>query len=161
MRFKAYYQSYGIQLRFSSIAHPQTNDQTKVMNQAIFEGLKRRVMGALETWVYELPSILWALRTTPKTASGESPFSLTFGTKAVLPPEIVFLTWRTDTYDENNSEEGLRVNLDLLEERRAKAHVCTPVYKKATGQLYNHKVCLRPIKAGDLILRKIEESDLT
>ena len=60
-KFKAYYQSYGIQLKFSSVAHPQTNEQAKVMNQAILEGLKRRVTGAHGAWVDEFPSVLWAL----------------------------------------------------------------------------------------------------
>ena len=45
--FKTYYQSYGIQLKFSSVAHPQTNGQTEVMNRAILEGLKRRILGAM------------------------------------------------------------------------------------------------------------------
>ena len=34
-KFKAYCSSYGIQLKFSSVARPQTNGQAEVINQAI------------------------------------------------------------------------------------------------------------------------------
>ena len=110
------------------------------MNRAILEGLKRRVTGEHGAWVDELPSVLWVLQTTPKAASGESPFSLALRTKVVLPPEMTFLTWQTNTFEENDSEEGLRANLDLLEERRAEAHLRTLAYKKGAARLYNRKV---------------------
>ncbi|XP_064957834.1 uncharacterized protein LOC135608726 [Musa acuminata AAA Group] len=102
------------------------------MNREILEGIKKRVSGVCGAWVDELPSILWAMQTTPKTTLGESPFSLAFEIEAVLPPEMVFPTLRTIAYKQDNSEEGLRANLDLLEERRAKAHLRTLAYKKAT-----------------------------
>ncbi|XP_064966989.1 uncharacterized protein LOC135613905 [Musa acuminata AAA Group] len=144
-----------------SVAHPQTNGQTEVMNLAILEGLKRRISSAHGAWVDELPSVLWAMRTTPKTASGEPPFSLAFRTKAVLPPGMVFLTLCTSNYQQEGSEEGLRANLYLLEERRAKAHLRTLAYKKAMARIYNHKVRPRLIKVRDLILRKAEVRDPT
>nr|XP_009387308.1 PREDICTED: uncharacterized protein LOC103974257 [Musa acuminata subsp. malaccensis] len=131
------------------------------MNWAILEGLKRRVSGMLGAWVDELPSILWEMRMTPMSASGESPFSLAFGTEAVLPPEMVFLTLCTITFEQGDSEEGLRANLDLLEERRAEAHLRTLSYKKATARIYNRKVCPWSIKARDLILWKNEVRDPT
>ncbi|XP_064944556.1 uncharacterized protein LOC135596437 [Musa acuminata AAA Group] len=158
-KFKAYYQSYGIQLKFSSVAHPQTNGQTEVMNRAIIEGLIKRISGAHRAWVDELPSVLWAMRTTPKAASGESSFSLAYGTEAVPPPEMEFPTLHTSHYERRHSEEGLRANLDLLEERRAEAHLRTLAYKKATARMYNRRVCQRPIQVIDLVLRKTEVSN--
>ncbi|XP_064940651.1 uncharacterized protein LOC135594168 [Musa acuminata AAA Group] len=131
------------------------------MNRAILEGLRRRTSGVHGTWVDELLSVLWAMQTTPKTASGESPFSLAFGTEAVLPPEMVFSTFRTSGYKQDDSEEGLRAHLDLLEERRAKAHLRTLAYKKAVARIYNQRVRPRPIKIRDLVLRKAEITDPT
>ncbi|XP_077215762.1 uncharacterized protein LOC143850388 [Tasmannia lanceolata] len=40
------------------------------------------------SWAEEVLNVLWAYRTTPRTATGESPFSLTFGVEAVIPIEI-------------------------------------------------------------------------
>ncbi|XP_009407577.2 uncharacterized protein LOC103990226 [Musa acuminata AAA Group] len=131
------------------------------MNRAILEGLKRRISSVHGAWVDELPNVLWAMQTTPKTTSGESPFSLVFGTEAALPPKMVFLTLRTSNYEQGDSEKGLQANLDLLEERRAKAHLRTLAYKKVTARVYNRKVRPRLIKVRDLVLRRAEVSDPT
>ena len=94
-------------MKFNYVAHPQTNGQTELMNRAILEGPKRRISGAHGAWVEELPSVLWAMQTTPKIALGESPFRLAYGTKVVLPPEMVFPTLRTSSYEQRASKEGL------------------------------------------------------
>ncbi|RWW86727.1 hypothetical protein BHE74_00004482 [Ensete ventricosum] len=49
----------------------------------------------------------------------------------------------------------------VVEEWRAVAHLWALEYKKAVARLYNHKVCPREIKVGDLMLRKAEVSDPT
>ncbi|XP_064950517.1 uncharacterized protein LOC135604795 [Musa acuminata AAA Group] len=160
-RFREFCASHGIQLRFSSVAHPQTNELAEVTNRSILDGLKRRVSVARSAWTDKLPSVLWSLHTTPKTATGESPYSLTFGTEAVLPPEVAIATLRTGGYDEEVSNEGLRAALDLLEEQRADAHLKALSYKRAVARVYNRKVRPRPIKLSDLVLRKTEVSDPT
>ncbi|XP_065007682.1 uncharacterized protein LOC135638490 [Musa acuminata AAA Group] len=123
-RFREFCASHDIQLRFSSMAYPQTN------------GLA-------------------------ETAIGESPYSLAFGTEAVLPPEVAIATLRTRSYDEKVSNEGLQASLDVLEERRADAHLKALSYKRAVARVYNRKVRPRPIKLSDLVLCKTEVSDLT
>ncbi|GJY84276.1 reverse transcriptase domain-containing protein [Tanacetum coccineum] len=35
-------------------------------------------------WVDELPNVLWAHRTSIKQSNGETPFSLTYGSEAVI-----------------------------------------------------------------------------
>ncbi|XP_065035979.1 uncharacterized protein LOC135671747 [Musa acuminata AAA Group] len=144
-----------------SVAYPQANGLAEVTNRAIVDGLKRRVSATRSAWIDELPSVLWALRTTPKTPTGESPYSLTFGTEAVLPPEVAVPTPRTADYIEEASGEGLRSNLDLLEERRADAHQKALSYKRAVARVYNRNVRPRSIKLEDLVLRKIEVSHPT
>ncbi|XP_064966400.1 uncharacterized protein LOC135675135 [Musa acuminata AAA Group] len=156
-RFREFCADHGIQPRFSSVAHPQTNGLAEVTNRSILDELKRRVSVARSTWTDELPSVLCSLRTTPKTATGESPYSLAFGTEAVLPPEVAITTLRTRSYDEKTSDEGLRAALDLLEERRANAHVRALSYKRAVARIYNRRVRPRPIKLGDLVLRRTED----
>ncbi|RRT58228.1 hypothetical protein B296_00041319 [Ensete ventricosum] len=42
-------------------------------------------------------------------------------------------------YDEVASNNQLRENLDLLEEKRAEAHLRILAYKKAVAKLYNRK----------------------
>ncbi|RZR76774.1 hypothetical protein BHM03_00001655 [Ensete ventricosum] len=56
-------------------------------------------------------------------------------------------------------KENDRENLDLLEERRAEAHLKTLHYQRAVARLYNQKVRPRPIGMGDLVLRKVDVSN--
>ncbi|GJV13782.1 reverse transcriptase domain-containing protein [Tanacetum coccineum] len=59
-----------------------------------------------------------AHRTMIKSSHGDTPFSLTYGTEVVIPAEIGMPTCRTATVDTIHNDEELRLNLDLLEERR-------------------------------------------
>ncbi|KAK3025881.1 hypothetical protein RJ639_042310 [Escallonia herrerae] len=54
-----------IDLRFTSVAHTQSNSQTENMNRSILQGLKKKLDEAKGAWVDELPKVLWAYRTTP------------------------------------------------------------------------------------------------
>nr|GEV66348.1 putative reverse transcriptase domain-containing protein [Tanacetum cinerariifolium] len=70
-------------------------------------------------WMDELPNVLWAHRTSLKTSNSEALYSLTFGSEAVIPAEIGMRTHRTMMIKEGNgNEEEMRLNLDLLTERR-------------------------------------------
>ncbi|CAD5168056.1 unnamed protein product [Musa acuminata subsp. malaccensis] len=57
---------------------------------------------------------------------------------------MVFPTLHPVTFEQDNSKEGLRANLDLLEERRVEAHLRTLAYKKATTRLNNRRGKLTP-----------------
>lgn len=72
----------------SAPGHPQCNDQTEVTNRMILDGIKKRLDEAKGNWINELHSVLWAYRTTPRTATGETPYMLVFGAEAVVPTEI-------------------------------------------------------------------------
>nr|GEU42236.1 hypothetical protein [Tanacetum cinerariifolium] len=68
--------------------------------------------------VEEFLNVLWAYKTTPKMSNGATPFSLAYGTKAVILAEIGIPTRRTIYGFDKENEESLRMNLNLLEERR-------------------------------------------
>ncbi|XP_021980752.1 uncharacterized protein LOC110876879 [Helianthus annuus] len=77
-----------IEHNFASVAHPQANGQVESVKKQIVDGIKARLGTAHRGWVDELPIILWAHRTMPKTSIGETPFSLVYGSEAVIPTEI-------------------------------------------------------------------------
>ncbi|GJX59444.1 reverse transcriptase domain-containing protein [Tanacetum coccineum] len=54
----------------------------------------------------------------PMACNGETPFSLTYGTKAVILVEIGMPTLRTAEVNIVKNDEALEINLDLLEEKR-------------------------------------------
>ena len=81
-------QSMGIQNRFGSVEHPQTNGQAESANKAVILGMKRRLDEAKGRWPEELPAMMWSYNTTAHTSTGETPFKLTYGADAVLPVDI-------------------------------------------------------------------------
>ena len=91
-------------------------------------------------WVDELPNVLWAHRTTPRSTTGETPFRMAYGTEAVLPLEISLNSPRVENFTPESSEEGLRLNTDLIEEVRESASLRVAQYQQKVAQYYNAKV---------------------
>ncbi|XP_022856949.1 uncharacterized protein LOC111378016 [Olea europaea var. sylvestris] len=53
----------------------KTNGEVEAMNKTIKHVLKRKLDVLKGAWVGELPQVLWAIRTTTRTPTGEIPFS--------------------------------------------------------------------------------------
>ncbi|KAL0430843.1 UNVERIFIED_CONTAM: hypothetical protein Sradi_0710300 [Sesamum radiatum] len=73
-----------IQQHFTVVGNPQANSQTEVTNRILLQHLKTRLDGAKGSWVEELSGVLWAYRTTPRSATGETPFCLVYGSEAII-----------------------------------------------------------------------------
>jgi hypothetical protein len=69
--FKEICANSGIKINYASVSHPQSNGQVERTNGMILQGSKPRIFDRLKPyagkWVKELPSILWALHTTPES----------------------------------------------------------------------------------------------
>ena len=61
--------------------------------------IKTRFKGAKGAWPKELQNVLWAYRTTIRVPTRETPFKLTFGTKAVILVEVGLMSFRVKTYE--------------------------------------------------------------
>lgn len=92
-------EEYKTNNRFSSVHHPHTNGQVKASNKIFVKGLKKRVQTLKRNWVEEWDSVLWAIRTPPKTPTTETPFSFVNGTEVVVAAEIVVSTHRILHFD--------------------------------------------------------------
>ena len=103
----------------------------------------------------ELPHVLWTYRTTPCRSTGETPFSMTYEAKAIIPLETGFPTLRTSSFSLSNNNELLEKSLDFIEERRENAMVQLAYYQHKLKQGYDVNVKLRPLVPGDLVLRKV------
>ncbi len=123
-----------IRNHFSLPRYPQANEQVEVTNRTLLKMIKTRLEGAKGLWVEKLPSILWVYRTTARTPTRETPFKLTFGTKAVIPMEIGMTSFKTAHYEEEKNEDLLHINLDLLDEAREKAAQRVKSYQRKMAQ---------------------------
>nr|GFC80547.1 reverse transcriptase domain-containing protein [Tanacetum cinerariifolium] len=88
-----------------------------------------------------------------KSSHGDTPFSLTYGTEAVIPAEIRTPTYRTTAVDAVNNDEELRLNLDLLEERRELAAINEARSKSKMTKYYNSRVRGVAFQPGDFVYR--------
>ncbi|CAL8164403.1 unnamed protein product [Prunus armeniaca] len=59
------------------------------MNKIVNKLLKRQLNKAKGAWPEKLPKALWAIRTSYRTATSETRFSMAFGSKAVVPVKNV------------------------------------------------------------------------
>ena len=99
--------------------------------------IKTWLEGAKGIWLEELPSILWAYRTTVRTPTGETPFWLTYGSKAVIPVEVELTSYRVDNYDERKNDEVMRLQLNLLDKARGTAKQRLVWYQDLMAKHYN------------------------
>ncbi|XP_077242376.1 uncharacterized protein LOC143882870 [Tasmannia lanceolata] len=107
-----------------------------------------------ETHEDELYHVLWAYRTTPRTPTGESPFNLSFGTEAVIPVDVGTPSVRISNFNEQLNGDGLRANLDLLEEAREESRIRVAAYKQKVSRYHDSKIRPREFRVRDLVLRK-------
>ncbi|GLU03762.1 hypothetical protein SLE2022_209450 [Rubroshorea leprosula] len=144
--FRDFCSSYGIKLQFTSVYHPESNGMVESVNKCILEGIRPRLEQHKAKWADELNNVLWAYRTTSRTATGETPYHLAFGTEAVIPVEIGVPSFRVTHFDEGRNGQLLRENLDLLAEVREEARLRTLVYKQKLANFYNNRSALEHSK---------------
>nr|GEW30775.1 reverse transcriptase domain-containing protein [Tanacetum cinerariifolium] len=93
-----------------------------------------------------------------KSSNEDTSFSLTYGTEAVIPAKISMPTLRTIEVDMVQNDEALKLNLDLLEEKRKEAAIVEAKSKAKMEKYYNSKVCNTSFKPGDLLYLNNDDS---
>ncbi|KAJ9557123.1 hypothetical protein OSB04_011737 [Centaurea solstitialis] len=143
----------GIKLVTSTPRYPQSNGLAESSNKVIINSIRKRLKGAKGKWVEELPSVLWANRTTPRASTGQTPYSLVYGCEAVLPIEAQMPIARNRTFDQNAIT--LSYDLDALEELREKALRTMAAQKGIVERHFNKNVKAKIFQVGDYVLRHV------
>nr|GFA73782.1 reverse transcriptase domain-containing protein [Tanacetum cinerariifolium] len=156
--FKDWCDKLNITQHFASVKHLQSNGLVERANRSLGEGIKARLGDGNKNWVEKLSHVLWAHRTMIKSSHGDTPFSLTYGTEAVIHAEIGMPTYRTTAVDVVNNDEELRLNLDLLEERRELAVMNEARSKSKMMKYYYSRVHGVAFKPGDFVYRSNDAS---
>ncbi|CAL8136497.1 unnamed protein product [Prunus armeniaca] len=150
----AFFKKYGIKQHLSTPRYPQGNGQAEASNKIILDCLKKRLEGAEGKWVDELSGVLWAYRTTKRRSTGETPFSLTYGTEAIIPPHVIVPSIGIEVGNIEQNSEQMRLNLDLLEGEREKAIVRVASYQQRLKSYYDKRAKIRQFQPSNLVLRK-------
>ncbi|KAM1554341.1 hypothetical protein ACFX1Z_007101 [Malus domestica] len=84
----------------------------------ILDCLKKSLTSKKGKWPDELPECLWAYRTTKRQATGETLFSLAFGSEAIIHPNVVktSIIALIPSIEQNSKE--MATSSDQAEEKR-------------------------------------------
>ena len=139
-KFKDFCAELGIKNYYSSPAHLQSNGQAEVTIRTLKATLKTKLEDLKGKWVEYLPEVLWAYRTPRKSATQETTFALAFGIEAVALVEVGLKSPRIELVSVEHNEEALRLNLDLLDEKREQVLKRIKDYQRKTARYYDQKV---------------------
>ena len=98
---------------------------------------------------------LWAYRTTFRTPTQATPYSLVYGVEAVLPLEQQIPSLRIAIQEGLTNEENVRLRLqelEALDEKRLEAQQRLECYQARLSRAFNKKVRSRSFQIGDLVL---------
>ena len=104
-------QEYGIQHHRSSGYRPQTNGAVEAANKNI-KRILRKMVETSRDWLEKLPFALWAYRTSFRTSTGATPYSLVYGMEAVLPVEIEIGSLRIELEHQISETEWAQSHYD-------------------------------------------------
>ncbi|WJZ81616.1 hypothetical protein VitviT2T_001450 [Vitis vinifera] len=150
-------QRYSIRHHRSSAYRPQTNGAVEAANKNI-KRILRRMVETSRDWSEKLPFALWAYRTSFRTSTGDTPYSLVYGMEAVLPVEIEMGSLRVALEQQIPETDWAQTRFDqlnLLDERRLRAADHVRAYQRKMARAFKKRVKPRPLHVGDLVLKVI------
>ena len=103
---------YQVKYQRSTLYYPQGNGQAEATNRMLLRILSKMVFDYGSDWKAHLADVLWAYRSSPKTATSFTPFSLVYGTDTISPIELVVPSPRVMQGNE------LEVNANMCTEAR-------------------------------------------
>ena len=145
-KFIDFYAELEIKNYYSSPTHPQSNRQAEVNIRTLKAALNTKLEKMKGKWVEYLPEVLWAYRTTRRSATQETSFALAFGIEAVALVEIGLKSPRVEFANTEHNEEILCLNLDLIEEKCEQVLKRAEDYHRKTTKYYDRRVRPRSFK---------------
>ena len=109
-------------------------------------------------WHEMLPFALHGYRTSVRTSTGATPFSLVYGMEAVLPVEVQIPSLRVLMDVKLQEAEWVRTRyeeLSLIEEKRLAAICHGQLYQQRMKRAFDRKVRPRVYHVGDMVLKRI------
>ena len=116
----------------------------------------RKMVETSRDWSKKLPFALWAYRTSFRTSTGATPYSLVYGMEVVLPVETKMGSLRVALEQQISETKWTQARFDqlnLLDEKRLRAADHVQAYQRKMAHAFRKWVKLRPLQKGDLVLR--------
>uniref|UniRef100_A0A2N9GBJ4 Integrase catalytic domain-containing protein n=1 Tax=Fagus sylvatica TaxID=28930 RepID=A0A2N9GBJ4_FAGSY len=152
---------YRVKHRRSTPYYPQGNGQAEATNRMLLRILSKMVFNYGNDWKAHLADVLWAYRSSPKTATGFTPFSLVYGTVTVSPTELVVPSPRVMQgseleVDANMCAEARMADLEGLDEARDLAKVRSQRNYQKMANVYSKAFRVQIFTEGQMVLKAAE-----
>ena len=99
----------------SSMYNAPANGLVKAFNKTLCNILKKVVNRSKKDWHDRIGEALWAYRTTFRTMTQVTPYSLVYGVEVVLPLECQIPSLRIAIQEGLSNEDNVRLRLEELE----------------------------------------------
>ncbi|XP_021809545.1 uncharacterized protein LOC110753021 [Prunus avium] len=109
-------------------------------------------------WHDLLPEALWAYRISKRSATGTSPYALTYGHNAIVPMELKVRSLRVAEQPEQergNYAQAMVQELEDLEQSRLDAYNLMQAQKQIAARAYNKRVKQKAFAEGNLVWRAV------
>ncbi|XP_070028752.1 uncharacterized protein [Nicotiana sylvestris] len=146
---------FGFKQRNSSMYYAAANGLAEAFNKTLCNLLKKVVSKSKRDWHDRMEEALWAYRTTHRTSTQATPYSLVYGVEGVLPVERQIPSLRLAVQEGLIEEENARLRLEELEsldEKRLEAQQSLECYQARLSRAFNKKVRLRSFQVGHQVL---------
>ena len=133
------------------------NGDVEAANKNIKKIVQKMIV-TYKDWHEMLPFALHGYRTSVRTSTGETPYSLVYGMEVVLPVEVEIPSLRVLLDVKLDEAEWIRTRfneLSLIEEKRLAAVCHGKLYQRRMKRAFDQKVRPRNYQTGDLVLKRI------
>ena len=148
----------GIQLIRSTPFYAQANGQAEAFDKVLIGILEKMIEENLRDWNRILSKTLWAYKTSKRSSTGVSHFSLTYGQDAVLPIEVVVPSLRVSRKNGltlQEYSETMMMELKSADDRRIQAFNYMLIQKNNVAQTYNKRIKRKSFEVRELVWKII------
>ena len=147
----------GIELRYSSPLHPESNGSVERWNATLKRMLHHIVnSGTPRDWDKRLPFLLWAYREIPNATTGISPYQLVYGKIGRGPLAVLKESWTNEKLVLDHLNKPVQEYLEIVQRNlEAVSNVAQRNVDKAQTMYvenYNQSAKNKKFNVGDLVL---------
>ncbi|XP_011627845.1 uncharacterized protein LOC105421591 [Amborella trichopoda] len=135
--------------------HPRANGLAEAFNKTLCSVLRKSVSSTKKNWHEKLPEALWAYRTLTRSASDSTPYSLVYGSEAVIPLEIQLPSLCIAIYQTMIEDEQVKLcyqELDALDENRFEAKQNLELHRGRMKRDFDESIKVCSFTCGYLVL---------
>ena len=136
---------------------PKMNGAVEAANKNI-KKIVQKMVRTYKDWHEMLPFALHGYKMSVHTSTGATPFSILYGTNAVLPVEVEIPSLRVLMETKLDEAEWVQTRLDqlnLIDEKRLAAICHGQLYQQRMKRAFNKKIRPQRFYPGDLVLREV------